>query len=112
MDIFIGFIEREGETSIYCSTYLCILWLILVCAPDRGLNLQPWWIGMMLWPAEVLDQNVCSLKGGIFHSIPVFGRHCQIIKQEQGGLKIDKFNWDSLGKKWSALGLIDKPNIK
>ena len=27
--------ERERETSICCSTYLCILWLILVCALTR-----------------------------------------------------------------------------
>ena len=24
--------DREKETLIYCSTYLCISWLILVCA--------------------------------------------------------------------------------
>ena len=24
--------KKEGDTSIYCSTYLCIHWLILVCA--------------------------------------------------------------------------------
>ena len=33
--------ERETETLIYCSTYLCIHWLIVVCAlnGDQTLNL-------------------------------------------------------------------------
>ena len=28
--------ERGRETSICCSTYLCIHWLILLCAPTRN----------------------------------------------------------------------------
>ena len=44
--------KREGErkTSVCCSTYLCIHWLILFCTltGDQGPNAQPGHIRMML----------------------------------------------------------------
>ena len=33
--------ERERETLIYCSTYLCIHWLLLACALTRDGTCNP-----------------------------------------------------------------------
>ena len=47
--------ERGRERNINSlSTYLCIHWLILVCALTRRLNPQPWHIRTTISPNELL----------------------------------------------------------
>ena len=53
--------KRERETSICCSTYLCIRWLTPVCAPMgvgvrgvEGTHPQPWRSRMLLQPTKLL----------------------------------------------------------
>ena len=45
---FLGELGREGATWIYCSTYLCIHWLLLVCALTRDQTQNFGVIGTML----------------------------------------------------------------
>ena len=64
-------LERERETSICCSTYLCIHWLILVCTltRDRTHNLDAW--------GQCSNQLSYMARAAIFYfwcsSWPIFG---------------------------------------
>lgn len=53
---------KLGETEKHRLMYSFIGWLLYYMCPNRGLNLQPWWIVMMLYPTELFVQGpYCSI---------------------------------------------------
>ena len=54
VSFFLSWLERKIETLICCSTYLCIHWLILVCAlsGDRTRNLGIWEDTLTTWDTQ------------------------------------------------------------